>query len=135
MVVLIAVLAVTSVIGLIWSRRQGRLRKVVGGDSLLPLLATLGEQAGDRATLLQFSSSVCAPCRAARQLLSAVAASEPGVRHVEVDAEGHLDVVRQLNILKTPTILVLDPRGHVVLRAAGLPRREDIHAALGRAVG
>jgi len=132
--VLLAVLAVTTVAGLVWSRRQGRVRTVTHADSLLPTLTELGVTAGERATLLQFSSAFCAPCRATKRILAEVAAAVPGVRHVEVDAESHLDVVRRLNILKTPTTLVLDAHGRVTQRAAGQPRKEHILAALEQAV-
>ena len=58
----------------------------------------------------------------------------PGVTHVEIDAEKNLDLVRELDILKTPTVLVLDARGRVVRRAAGQPRKADVIAAIGEAV-
>ena len=132
--VLLAVLAVTTVAGLVWSRRQGRVRTATHADSLLPTLTELGVTPGERATLLQFSSAFCAPCRATKRILGEVAAAVPGVRHVEVDAESHLDVVRRLNILKTPTTLVLDAHGRVTQRAAGQPRKEHILAALDKAV-
>jgi thiol-disulfide isomerase/thioredoxin len=133
--VLLAVLLATTVLGLVWQRRQGRLRAVASADSLLPTLAELGEAPGERATLLQFSSAFCAPCRATRQILTDVAAAIPGVRHIEVDAETHLDVVRRLNILKTPTTLVLDADGRVTRRAAGQPKKDEVLAALAIAVG
>jgi thiol-disulfide isomerase/thioredoxin len=88
---------------------------------------------GERATLLQFSSAFCAPCRATRRTLSEVAALVPGVTHLEVDAEHHLELVRTLGILRTPTTLVLDAAGHEVTRAAGAPRKEQVLAALGNA--
>ena len=78
-------------------------------------------QLGERATLLQFSSAFCAPCRATRRVLGDVAGIVPGVAHVEVDAEHHLDLVRRLGILRTPTTLVLDPHGREVTRAPGAP--------------
>jgi thiol-disulfide isomerase/thioredoxin len=96
--------------------------------------AELGEPLGERATLLQFSSAFCAPCRATRRVLAEVAAMVPGVAHVEIDAEQHLDLVRRLDILKTPTVLVLDADGRIVRRAAGQPRKADVIAALGEAV-
>jgi thiol-disulfide isomerase/thioredoxin len=89
--------------------------------------ATLGE----KATLLQFSSAFCAPCRATRRILTEVAAVVPGVEHLEVDAEHHLDLVRRLGVLRTPTTLVLDATGREVTRAAGAPRKEQVLAALG----
>ena len=94
----------------------------------------LGLDLGERATLLQFSSAFCAPCRATRRVLTEVAAVVPGVVHHEVDAEHHLDVVRRLGILRTPTTLVLDADGVEVSRAAGAPRKEQVLAALEAAV-
>ncbi len=95
----------------------------------------LGENLGERATLVQFSSAFCAPCRATRRVLAEVAGMVPGVTHIEIDAEDHLNLVRELDILKTPTVLVLDANGFVVRRATGQPRKADVIAALGEAVG
>ncbi|MEZ5091144.1 TlpA family protein disulfide reductase [Nocardioides sp.] len=97
-------------------------------------LAALGEQLGERATLLQFSSAFCAPCRVTRRTLAEVADLVPGVTHVEVDAEHHLDLVRRLGVLRTPTTLILDASGREVTRAAGAPRRDQVLAALGEPV-
>jgi thiol-disulfide isomerase/thioredoxin len=85
---------------------------------------------GERATLLQFSSAFCAPCRATRRVLADVASAVPGVAHVEVDAEHHLDLVRALGVLRTPTTLVLDADGREVSRAAGTPRAPQVLSAL-----
>jgi thiol-disulfide isomerase/thioredoxin len=85
---------------------------------------------GERATLLQFSSAFCAPCRATRRVLEDVARIVPGVRHVEVDAEHHLELVRRLGILRTPTTLVLDPHGREVSRASGAPTKQAVIASL-----
>lgn len=85
---------------------------------------------GERATFVQFSSAFCAPCRTTRVLLADVADKEPGVVHVEVDAEEHLALVRELDVRRTPTTLILDPSGVELARAAGAPRREQVLAAL-----
>ncbi|MFF4749563.1 TlpA family protein disulfide reductase [Streptomyces sp. NPDC002514] len=96
--------------------------------------AELGGELGARATLVQFSTAFCAPCRATRRVLGEVAGLVPGVAHVEIDAEARLDLVRELGIRRTPTVLVLDAAGRVVRRAAGQPRKADVIAALGEAV-
>jgi thiol-disulfide isomerase/thioredoxin len=83
---------------------------------------------------LQFSSAFCAPCRATRRVLDEVASVVPGVRHVEVDAEHHLDAVRRLGVTRTPTTLILDAGGHEVSRAAGAPKRDAVLATLARVV-
>ena len=88
------------------------------------------ERRGERATLLQFSSAFCAPCRATRRILADVARTVPGVAHVEVDAEHHLDLVRALGVVRTPTTLVLDPGGRELTRAAGAPRTDQVLGAL-----
>jgi thiol-disulfide isomerase/thioredoxin len=92
------------------------------------------EQRGERATLLQFSSAFCAPCRVARRVLADVADTVPGARHVEVDAEHHLELVRRLGVLRTPTTLVLDAAGAEVTRASGAPTRQQVLAALAPAL-
>ena len=101
------------------------------GEDLRPLIP----EAGSRATLLQFSSAFCAPCRATRRILADIADALEGVQHVEIDAEAHLDLVRRLGIRSTPTTLVLDGGGNEVVRASGQPRKEQVLAALDRAVG
>jgi thiol-disulfide isomerase/thioredoxin len=92
-------------------------------------------QPGERATLVQFSSAFCAPCRTARAVLSDVADHEDGVRHVEIDAEKHLDLVRALDVRRTPTTLILDAAGHEVLRASGAPQKRQVLAALAHSQG
>jgi thiol-disulfide isomerase/thioredoxin len=96
--------------------------------------AQLGADLGARATLVQFSSAFCQPCRATRRTLTEVARMVDGVSHVEIDAEAHLELVRMLDIVRTPTVLVLDADGRIVRRAAGQPRTADVIAALGEAV-
>jgi thiol-disulfide isomerase/thioredoxin len=94
----------------------------------------LGAELGDRATLVQFSSAFCQPCRATRRTLAEVAGMVDGVTHIEIDAEARLTLVRQLGISRTPTVLVLDAAGRIVRRASGQPRRADVVAALGQAM-
>jgi thiol-disulfide isomerase/thioredoxin len=96
---------------------------VVAGD--------LGQDLGERATLVQFSTAFCQPCRATRRILSEVTGMVDGVRHVEIDAESRLDLVRRFDVMRTPTVLVLDRGGRVVKKASGQPRKADVIAALG----
>jgi thiol-disulfide isomerase/thioredoxin len=129
LVVVVAVLAAATAFGL-WRRaRDGRVVEARVSDALLGP-DELGEPLGERATLVQFSTAFCQPCRAARATLKHVAADTDGVVHVEIDAEHHLDLVRRLNILRTPTTLVLDGDGRIVRRATGAPRLADVRAAL-----
>jgi len=134
LVVCLAVLAAASVYGVLHRRGDGRIKvRAKDGDERLTAV-DLGGPLGERATLVQFSSAFCAPCRATRRVLDEVAGMVEGVSHVEIDAEAQLELVRRLHVLKTPTVLVLDADGTVVRRASGQPRRSDVIAALGAAV-
>ncbi|WP_026874586.1 thioredoxin domain-containing protein [Jiangella gansuensis] len=127
--IVVGVLAAASVFGLWWRRRDGRVVEATVNEQRLGP-TELGTDLGSRATLVQFSTAFCQPCRAARATLSHVARETDGVVHVEIDAEHHLDLVRRLDILRTPTTLVLDSSGRVVRRASGAPRLAEVRAAL-----
>jgi thiol-disulfide isomerase/thioredoxin len=133
------VLAAGTVFGLRRRRRDGRLTgpgpaaaargQAAAGQRVGA--AQLGQPLGQRATLLQFSSEFCAPCRATTKILEDVASGDDGVRHVEVDAAERVDLVRLLDVRRTPTVFVLGPDGRVARRGSGLMRREEVLAALG----
>lgn len=154
LIALAAALIAASVLGLALRRRAGRFRAgparpagpvnaanavnaagPAGGTRPDVLTeADLGGPLGRQATLVQFSTAFCAPCRPTRQILAQVAGMVDGVTHVEVDAAARLDLVRRLRVNSTPTVLVLDPDGAIVKRAAGLPRKADVIAALGSVI-
>ncbi len=134
LVVVFVTLAAATLAGVIVRRRNGVPRDV-GGDVERLTPGDLDASLGERATLVQFSSAFCQPCRATRRILSEVTQMVPGVAHVEIDAESRLDLVRSLNVLRTPTVLILDASGRVVKRASGQPRKADVIGALGLAVG
>lgn len=100
------------------------------GETWRQVSAATDVEPGERATLVQFSSAFCAPCRATRRVLADVAQAVPGVVHVEIDAEHHLELVRSLGIARTPTTLVLGPGGEETTRAVGAPRKEQVLQAL-----
>ncbi len=135
---LVVVVLVAATAFALWRRRQdGHIRGVgpVGASDLSEQrvsAADLGQALGVRATLVQFSTAFCQPCRATRRVLGEVAEQVDGVTHVEIDAESHLDLVRRLDVRRTPTVLVLDRQGQVVRRASGQPRVVDVVAALGQ---
>lgn len=139
--VLIAVLVAATAFG-VWNRRtSGRISNSAvrakgvpsspDADPTADLLTVLAGRLGERATVVQFSSAFCQPCRATRRILEEVAVMVPGVAHVEIDAEDNLGLVRALDIRRTPTVLFLDGGGLVRKRASGQPRKADVIAALG----
>ncbi|MFB7476013.1 thioredoxin family protein [Kitasatospora sp. NPDC056184] len=133
-VVCVVALVAASAFGLLRAKRDGRLRVRAKDGAVRLSAAELGEPLGARATLVQFSTAFCQPCRATRRVLAEVAGMVDGVAHVELDAEERLELVRRLDVVRTPTVLVLDAGGRVVRRAAGQPRKADVIAALGAAV-
>ncbi|GAA2635920.1 thioredoxin family protein [Dactylosporangium fulvum] len=124
-IVVLAVLAAATVAGLVYRARYGRLRAAQGDlpPGLLP-------PARDTVTLLQFSSATCAPCRRVRAVCADLAGGLDGVRHVELDADEHLDAVRELGIWRLPTLLVVDRSGRVATRTVGVPDQAALRATV-----
>jgi thiol-disulfide isomerase/thioredoxin len=137
LIALAAALLVATVLGVVMRRRVGQFRPASPGTPAKRAgaltEADLGAGLGRQATLVQFSTAFCAPCRPTRQILAQVAETVDGVTHVEIDAAARMDLVQRLRINSTPTVLVLDPDGAIVKRATGLPRKADVIAALGPA--
>jgi thiol-disulfide isomerase/thioredoxin len=141
LIALAAALLVATVLGVAMRRRAGQFRPASPRTPAKPgrpaktadalTEADLGAGLGRQATLVQFSTAFCAPCRPTRQILAQVADMVDGVTHVEIDAAARMDLVQRLRINSTPTVLVLDPDGAIVKRATGLPRKADVIAALG----
>ena len=127
---LLIVLALASAYGFWWKRKEGAIRsnKVISGRQITA--AMVGEALGSRATMVQFSSAFCAPCRATHSLLSQMVIPMTDVKHIHIDAESHLELVRQLDIRSTPTTIFLNRDGIEVGRAAGTPKRDQVLAAL-----
>jgi thiol-disulfide isomerase/thioredoxin len=90
----------------------------------------LGVPLGERATVVQFSSTFCAPCRATRHVVERAVATTDGVAHVDLDVAEHTALGERLGIDVTPTVLVLDPTGGVARRASGVPTLAQVRAAL-----
>ncbi|MET0449690.1 MAG: thioredoxin family protein [Aeromicrobium sp.] len=139
LVVLIAAVAATFAIALLMRWKNGRFSATPVAEEPQDVRERLtaeqiGAPLGERATLVQFSSAFCSPCRATRVVLADVAAKVPGVVTIDIDAEEHLQLVRDLDIMRTPTVLVLDAAGVVTTRASGLPRREQVLSALDRTI-
>jgi thiol-disulfide isomerase/thioredoxin len=140
LLIAVLVLLVASAFGL-WRRRtdgvmrgsEPRRTDASAAASASAAGPELGGPLGARATLVQFSSAFCAPCRTTRVVLAKIAEDVDGVAHYDLDAESHLELVRALDIRRTPTTLVLDAGGRETARAGGVPRREQVLAALAAA--
>jgi thiol-disulfide isomerase/thioredoxin len=126
-VLLVALLIVAVAIGM-WRRHtDGRAQRV---DGRALSAADLGSGLGRTATLVQFSTLTCGPCRVSRRVLSDVAERSAGVALVEVDAGERLELARSLNVRRTPTVFVLDSTGVVTSRFSGVPTEDQVEEAL-----
>jgi thiol-disulfide isomerase/thioredoxin len=131
-IVVVLVLAAGTAVGLRMRARSGRVR-TVAPEPTSPYgwaLASAAPADGDRFLLLQLSSPICTPCRQTAAMLGELVASEPGIRHVEIDVANSPDIARELSIMRTPTTVGFDRDGRELLRIAGVPRRNELLAAL-----
>ncbi|WP_104523718.1 thioredoxin family protein [Blastococcus atacamensis] len=100
------------------------------------VLGRLGVRPADAdLTVVQFSSAFCGPCRVTKARLAQLRATRPGLAVVQVDAESHLQEVRDLDVRVTPTLLFLDRSGAVVRRSAGAPHPGELSAFVDAHVG
>lgn len=141
---LLAALVVAAVLGLLLRVRDGRVRisrrppAVTGAEGgpgvhLPPEVRELvAGPPGQResVTLLQLSTTFCAPCRHTRALLASVVEVTPGLRHVEFDLTDTPEVAARLGVLRTPTTIAYDVTGAELLRIGGVPRRDALLDAL-----
>lgn len=126
-----AVLILALAFGFVDRRRSGKVN--LKEDSRHQVSShEIGSDLGEVATVLQFSSAFCTPCRTTRSTLSSVISRYPKIKHVEVDAESKLDLVRRLEIRQTPTTLFLNSAGREIARAVGAPKRDQVVNALER---
>ena len=123
-------LALAIAFGVWYTRSRGEFRrkKTVNGPKLDA--SVIGVELGSRVTMVQFSSAFCSPCRATKALLEDMVKTMPDVRYAHIDAESHLELVRQLDIRSTPTTLFLNAAGVEVGRAMGTPKRSQVLAAV-----
>jgi thiol-disulfide isomerase/thioredoxin len=128
--ILLAAVALALAFGGYRKLTDGKARVVRAGSAPQLSASRLGEKLGTEATFVQFSSSVCAPCRATHRVLADLTAGDPTLTHVDIDAETRLDLAEEFGITRTPTVLLLDAGGVVRGRIVGATRRADVLAAL-----
>ncbi|MCL2515899.1 MAG: thioredoxin family protein [Microbacteriaceae bacterium] len=130
--VVVALVAVSTVIGLVWKRRTGSVAAVEAEKADIVTAADVRTDApfGVRATLLQFSTEFCAYCPSTRRVLGALAERTDGVAHVDVDLTHSPDLAQRFNVLQTPTTLLLDGDGVVRARIGGAPKPTELEASL-----
>jgi thiol-disulfide isomerase/thioredoxin len=129
---LLGALVITGAIGAVLRWRSGRVVQARGADLPDPVRSLLDPSA---VTLVQLSTTFCAPCRHARVLLDDLASRTSGLRHVELDITNLPDVASSLGVLRIPTTLAVSPSGQELLRVGGVPRRDALLEALSPFLG
>ena len=133
LVAIAALLAVTVAAGAFIRWSQSRPQRHIAHEVVEP--QRLGADAlGEVATLLQFSTELCARCPGVHRTLSDIADSHAGVRHLDVDLTHRPDIAKHFHILQTPTTLVLDRDGVIHTRFGGTPSREVLELELNRLI-
>jgi thioredoxin-like negative regulator of GroEL len=127
LIVITGLVAFATGLGFLHKALNGRVRHVIKTQTL-PSDVVLGSDA----TLLQFSTEVCSPCRATHTVLHGLANGREGLNHVDLDITHRADLAAQFNILQTPTTLILDASGTIRARIGGAVKRSTILAELDR---
>lgn len=123
-----ALLVISAVVGIVLRILDGRRR---GGGHLLFDPADAGAaQLGSHATLVQFSTEMCARCPQVRRMLSSYVADSDGLHHLEVDLTHNPELSARYKVLQTPTTFVVDGSGAVRARFHGVPHRHALTEAL-----
>ncbi|MEV6873870.1 thioredoxin family protein [Amycolatopsis sp. NPDC051128] len=130
--VLMATLVAAVAAGVLLRARNGRVRaaKPAAPARALPGPVTAVLDPAVAVTLVQISTTFCAPCRHAKAVLGPLAERTDGLRHVELDVTNQPEVARSLSVLRTPTTIALTPDGRELLRVGGVPKGPDLLAAL-----
>jgi thiol-disulfide isomerase/thioredoxin len=120
---LVLILLISTVIGLLYRRRNGVITKK---RRLHISEAEFAGAYGERVTILQFSTTFCSQCRAAKALISDVVKDQSDISYLEIDAESNLALVRKVDVRSTPTTIFLDRAGFEIARATGAPKRDQL---------
>ena len=141
----IGILALASLFGFYWRSQQGKLKvtnqainsvsneelsKIVRAKRSFMVNSDLNEkhqlQLGKSATLLQFSTAFCGPCKATAQIISHLVEGMDDVVYIQVASEENLKLVEKFDIKTTPTVIFFNRDGIEVGRAAGIPTKEQV---------
>ena len=124
---LVLILLISTAIGFWYRSKNGVIRKkrrLHIGES------EFGGTYGERITILQFSTTFCSQCRAAKALISDVVKDEKDISYLEIDAESNLALVRKVDVRSTPTTIFLDKDVYLIARATGAPKRDQLQKVI-----
>ena len=121
------ILLISTAIGFYYRSKNGVIRKK---RRLHISEADFAGRYGSRVTILQFSTTFCSQCRAAKSLISDVVKDEKDISYLEIDAESNLALVRKVDVRSTPTTIFLDRDGYEIARATGAPKRDQLQKVI-----
>ena len=121
------ILLISTAIGFYYRSKNGVIRKK---RRLHISEAEFAGRYGSRVTILQFSTTFCSQCRAAKSLISDVVKDEKDISYLEIDAESNLALVRKVDVRSTPTTIFLDKGGYEIARATGAPKRDQLQKVI-----
>jgi thiol-disulfide isomerase/thioredoxin len=129
--VLLAALVAAGALAWLLQAREGRIKATASGPSdELPDPVRTALAAGPSVTLVQVSTTFCAPCRHARAILARLAETTSGLVHVELDVTDRPEIATSLGVLRTPTTVAFTSDGTELLRVGGVPKRDTLIDAL-----
>jgi thiol-disulfide isomerase/thioredoxin len=128
--VLVATLVAAVAAGALLRARNGRVRAAKPVARELPAPVTAVLDPASAVTLVQISTTFCAPCRHAKAVLAPLAERTEGLHHVELDVTNRPEVAQALAVLRTPTTIALAPDGRELLRVGGVPKGPELLDAL-----
>jgi len=124
---LVLILLISTLFGLLYRSKNGVIRKK---RRLHISEAEFAGAYGARVTILQFSTTFCSQCRAAKSLISDVVKDQKDISYLEIDAESNLALVRKVDVRSTPTTIFLDRGGFEIARATGAPKRDQLQKVI-----
>ena len=114
LIIIGALLVVSTVAGLWWRSRQGAIDSGGSVDISPSLLVP-----GSWLTLLQVSAPLCSYCSAMRGILGRASEEHEGVGHVEYDISEIPQVIDKFQVRQTPTTFLVEADGRVMHRIGG----------------
>jgi thiol-disulfide isomerase/thioredoxin len=129
---LAAALIVAAVLAWWLRSREGRIKGVTSASPVggLPEPVRAALAGAPQVTLVQISTTFCAPCRHARAVLHQLAGTTDGLAHVELDVTDRPEVAVSLGVSRTPTTVAFTPDGKELLRVGGVPKAATLIEAL-----
>jgi len=124
---LVLILLISTLVGLLYRSKNGVIRKK---RRLHISEAEFAGRYGERVTILQFSTTFCSACRAAKALISDVVKDQKDISYLEIDTESNLALVRKVDVRSTPTTIFLDKGGFEIARATGAPKRDQLQKVI-----